>query len=209
MNTIQCGEPRPLRQSADTIPFPLEALPSVLRNTVQAISITTSTDVGMAGTAMLSAVGYCFTSLYRLAGRQITPNRLYCILSSYHSHLKEKALWCTSSKSRLIPLRASTTKTIYWRNVHGTAGHKSFRSPCQDNGERGRAWYRSYRQTPCTGWQYQKHNSYLYRSWWYHALIFLLHSQVSRISGIIWWMIRLSVQADWAHVSFLALQKAM
>ena len=69
MNTIQWGEPRPLRQSADTIPFPLDALPTVLRNMVQAISVTTSTDVGMAGTAMLSAMGYCFTGLYRLAGK--------------------------------------------------------------------------------------------------------------------------------------------
>ena len=83
MNTIQWGEPQPFRQSADTIPFPLEALPPVLRNImVQAISIMTSTDMGMAGTAMLSAVGYCFTGLYKLAGKQTTPNRLCCILSS-------------------------------------------------------------------------------------------------------------------------------
>ena len=47
MNEIKWGEPRPLRQSADAIPFPLDALPSVLRNMVQAISVTTSADVGM------------------------------------------------------------------------------------------------------------------------------------------------------------------
>ena len=38
MNTIQWGEPRPLRQSADAIPFPLGALPPVLRDMVQAVS---------------------------------------------------------------------------------------------------------------------------------------------------------------------------
>lgn len=52
MNSIQWGEPRPLRHTADTIPFPLGALPLVLRDMVQAISVTTSTDVGMAGTAI-------------------------------------------------------------------------------------------------------------------------------------------------------------
>ena len=66
MNEIKWGEPRPLRQSADAIPFPLGALPTVLRDMAQAISVTTSTDVGMTGTAMLSAVGYCFTSVLPL-----------------------------------------------------------------------------------------------------------------------------------------------
>ena len=56
MISISWGEPRPLRQRNDAIPFPLDALPSVLRDMAGAISVTTSTDVGMAGTAMLSAV---------------------------------------------------------------------------------------------------------------------------------------------------------
>lgn len=47
MNEIKWVEPRPLRHTADTIPFPLGALPPVLRDMVQAISVTTSTDVGM------------------------------------------------------------------------------------------------------------------------------------------------------------------
>lgn len=69
MLNIQWGEPRPLRQIANTMPFPLDALPPVLRNMAKSISVTTSTDVGMAGTAMLSAVGYCFSGMYRLAGK--------------------------------------------------------------------------------------------------------------------------------------------
>lgn len=94
MNTIQWGEPRPLRQSADTIPFPLEALPSVLRNMVQAISITTSTDVGMTGTVMLSAVGYCFTGLYRLAGKadHTEPPVLYSIIIAQPSERKSPVM---------------------------------------------------------------------------------------------------------------------
>ena len=47
MNEIKWEEPRQLRQSAYAIPFPLDAFPTVLRNMAQAISVTTSTDVGM------------------------------------------------------------------------------------------------------------------------------------------------------------------
>lgn len=94
MNTIQWEEPRPLRQSADAIPFPLDALPTVLRNMAQAISVTTSTDVGMAGTAMLSAVGYCFTGLYRLAGKadHIEPPVLYSIIIAQPSERKSPVM---------------------------------------------------------------------------------------------------------------------
>ncbi len=83
MNEIKWVEHRPLRHTADTIPFPLRALPPVLHDMVQAISVTTSTDVGMAGTAILSAVGYCFTGLYRLAGKadHTEPPALYSMLS--------------------------------------------------------------------------------------------------------------------------------
>ena len=94
MNTIQWGEPRPLRQSADAIPFPLGALPPVLRDMAQAISVTTSTDVGMAGTAMLSAVGYCFTGLYRLAGKadHTEPPVLYSIIIAQPSERKSPVM---------------------------------------------------------------------------------------------------------------------
>lgn len=94
MNEIKWGEPRPLRQSADAIPFPLDALPTVLRNMAQAISVTTSTDVGMAGTAMLSAVSYCFTGLYRLAGKadHTEPPVLYSIIIAQPSERKSPVM---------------------------------------------------------------------------------------------------------------------
>lgn len=94
MNEIKWGDPRPLRQSADAIPFPLDALPTVLRNMTQAISVTTSTDVGMAGTAMLSAVGYCFTGLYRLAGKadHTEPPVLYSIIIAQPSERKSPVM---------------------------------------------------------------------------------------------------------------------
>ncbi len=94
MNNIQWTEPRPLRQRVNAIPFPVNALPSVLRDMAQAISVTTSTDVGMAGTAMLSAVGYCFTGLYRLAGKadHTEPPVLYSLIIAQPSERKSPVM---------------------------------------------------------------------------------------------------------------------
>ena len=94
MNEIKWGKPKPLRHSADLIPFPLEALPPVLRDMARAVSITTSTDVGMAGTAMLSAVGYCFSGMYRLAGKadHTEPPILYSIIIAQPSERKSPVM---------------------------------------------------------------------------------------------------------------------
>jgi len=94
MNEIQWEKPRPLRQAADTIPFPLKALPSVMRNMARAISVTTSTDMGMAGTAMLSAVGYCFSGMYRLAGKtdHTEPPVLYSLIIAQPSERKSPVM---------------------------------------------------------------------------------------------------------------------
>lgn len=94
MNSILWGEPKPLRQTADLISFPLDALPPVLRDMAQAISVTTSTDVGMAGTAMLSAVGYCFSGMYRLAGKadHTEPPVLYSIIIAQPSERKSPVM---------------------------------------------------------------------------------------------------------------------
>ncbi|MDE5558545.1 MAG: DUF3987 domain-containing protein [Ruminococcus sp.] len=94
MLNIQWGEPRPLRQTADTMPFPLDALPPVLRNMAKAISVTTSTDVGMEGTAMLSAVGYCFSGMYRLAGKtdHTEPPVLYLLIIAQPSERKSPVM---------------------------------------------------------------------------------------------------------------------
>lgn len=94
MININWEKPKPFRQTADTVPFPVNALPSVLRNMVQAISTTTSTDTGMAGTAVLSAVGYCFTGLYRLAGKSdhTEPPVLYSIIIAQPSERKSPVM---------------------------------------------------------------------------------------------------------------------
>ncbi len=95
MNEFQWSEPKPLRTSTGTLmQFPITALPSVLREMVQAISVTTSTDVGMAGTAMLSAVGYCFTGLYRLAGKpdHTEPPVLYSLIIAQPSERKSPVM---------------------------------------------------------------------------------------------------------------------
>jgi len=60
----------------------------------KAISITTSTDVGMAGTAMLSAVGYCFSGIYRLAGKadHTEPPVLYSLIIVQSSERKSPVM---------------------------------------------------------------------------------------------------------------------
>ncbi|MBR4319902.1 MAG: DUF3987 domain-containing protein, partial [Oscillospiraceae bacterium] len=95
MSNIQWNEPKPLRTSANTLTqFPIGALPPVLRNMVQAISVTTSTDVGMAGTAILSAVGYCFSGMYRLAGKpdHTEPPVLYSLIIAQPSERKSPVM---------------------------------------------------------------------------------------------------------------------
>lgn len=64
-------KPTPLRSDGtNLLPFPIEALPPILREMARAIATTTSTDVAMAGTAILSAVSYCFSGVYRMAAKR-------------------------------------------------------------------------------------------------------------------------------------------
>lgn len=95
MNNFQWQAPRPLRASQEGLyNFPLEALPPVLGAMVEAISVTTSTDVGMAGTAILSAVGYCFSGMYRLAGKpdHTEPPVLYSLIIAQPSERKSPVM---------------------------------------------------------------------------------------------------------------------
>ena len=71
MNTeTTWNTPTPLRPNRNNLlHFPVKALPPILRETAQAISETTSTDAAMAGTAIISAVSYCFTGVYRMTGK--------------------------------------------------------------------------------------------------------------------------------------------
>jgi len=63
--------PTPLRPNGtNLLPFPVNALPPILRDMVQAIATTTSTDPAMAGTTILSAVSYCFSGVYRMSAKR-------------------------------------------------------------------------------------------------------------------------------------------
>jgi hypothetical protein len=67
----QWSPPIPLRaEKSSLIAFPVDALPPILREMAQAVSCTTSTDVAMAGTVILSAVSYCFSGIYRMSGKR-------------------------------------------------------------------------------------------------------------------------------------------
>lgn len=64
-------EPIPLSDLMDIdAKFPVDALPKVLTDIALAISVSTSTDVAMVGTALISALSYCFTGVYRIQGKQ-------------------------------------------------------------------------------------------------------------------------------------------
>lgn len=70
-NENQWATPTPLRQGGtNLLPFPVNALPPILREMASAIATTTSTDVAMAGTAILSAVSYCFSGVYRMSAKR-------------------------------------------------------------------------------------------------------------------------------------------
>ena len=55
---------------ATLMPFPVNALPPILRDMAYAIARTTSTDVSMAATALLSSISYCFSGQYRIVGKK-------------------------------------------------------------------------------------------------------------------------------------------
>ena len=68
---IQWVKPTPLKGNrANMIEFPVTALPPVLRDMACAVAETTSTDVSMAATAILSMISYCFSGQYRIAGKK-------------------------------------------------------------------------------------------------------------------------------------------
>ena len=70
-NETEWTNPTPLRSDGSQLTlFPLKAMPDTLREMASAIAITTSTDAAMAGTAILSAVSYCFSGMYRMAAKR-------------------------------------------------------------------------------------------------------------------------------------------
>lgn len=67
----QWAIPTPLRpDGTNLLPFPVNALPPIIGDMAQAIATTTSTDVAMAGTSILSAVSYCFSGVYRMSAKR-------------------------------------------------------------------------------------------------------------------------------------------
>lgn len=70
-NENQWGTPTPLRGNrSNLIEFPVNALPPILREMAFAVARTTSTDVSMAATALLSSVSYCFSGQFRIVGKK-------------------------------------------------------------------------------------------------------------------------------------------
>lgn len=64
-------QPTPLRpDGTNLLPFPVNALPPIIGDMADAIATTTSTDVAMAGTSILSAVSYCFSGMYRMSAKR-------------------------------------------------------------------------------------------------------------------------------------------
>ena len=62
--------PTPIRASGARLsPFPVMALPPVLRDFAEALAVSTSTDPAMAATAILSSLSYCFSGVYRVQGK--------------------------------------------------------------------------------------------------------------------------------------------
>ncbi len=69
-NSFTWQSPTPIRAgSAKLSPFPVAALPPVLRDFAEALSVSTSTDPAMAATAILSSLSYCFSGVYRVQGK--------------------------------------------------------------------------------------------------------------------------------------------
>lgn len=71
MNDNKWAIPTPLRpDGTNLLPFPVNALPPIIGDMADAIATTTSTDVAMAGTSILSAVSYCFSGVYRMSAKR-------------------------------------------------------------------------------------------------------------------------------------------
>ena len=67
---INWQTPTPIRANGARLsPFPVAALPPVLKDFAEALAVSTSTDPAMAATAILSSLSYCFAGVYRVQGK--------------------------------------------------------------------------------------------------------------------------------------------
>lgn len=75
--------PVPLRTDKSALPdFPLTCLPLVPQAMAVGVAETTSTDISMSATALLSALSFCFSGVYRMFGKadHSEPLTLYSLI---------------------------------------------------------------------------------------------------------------------------------
>ena len=87
--------PKPLRSDKSSLPpFPVSCLPIVPQAMAVGIAKSTSTDVAMAGTAILSALSHCFSGVYRMEGKpdHIEPITLYSLTLAEPSERKSPVM---------------------------------------------------------------------------------------------------------------------
>ncbi len=71
MNEKEWSMPISLRlDKSSLIRYPANALPPILRDMAFAVSESTSTDVAMVGTVLISALSYCFSGVYRMSDKR-------------------------------------------------------------------------------------------------------------------------------------------
>lgn len=83
MKNVEWTKPKPLRTNKEMLPeFPVNCLPSIIKAMTLSVAETTSTDTAMAATALLSALSYCFSGVYRMYGKEdhSEPVTLYSLI---------------------------------------------------------------------------------------------------------------------------------
>ena len=87
--------PKPLRSDKSSLPpFPISCLPIVPQAMAVGIAKSTSTDVAMAATAILSALSHCFSGVYRMEGKpdHTEPLTLYSLILAEPSERKSPVM---------------------------------------------------------------------------------------------------------------------
>lgn len=83
MNNIEWSPPTSLHRDKSSLPtFPINCLPPVPKAMALGIAQTTSTDISMSATAILSALSFCFSGVYRMEGKpdHAEPITLYSLI---------------------------------------------------------------------------------------------------------------------------------
>ena len=87
--------PKPLRSDKSSLPpFPISCLPIIPKALAIGIAESTSTDIAMAATAILSAMSHCFSGVYRMEGKpdHTEPITLYALILAEPSERKSPIL---------------------------------------------------------------------------------------------------------------------